>query len=369
MRTSKRTVFSRSVISDEPVWNEDIESLPRVLNWYSYNKTQDDAKEYLVDYAKYENLDKQDIRFLTNSKERVVTSVGWLCKIYLNCLCSCPEIKQKINSEIERIVLIEKNKKIVEDVSVIKKPTVNVQENIKAKLAEYIGEINFHLDEILLSIRKDADFSFCLKTWLRDNKVSAIQAKNIASYFKSHVIPELLEAREGSCEQLVEAYSFLTNTQLSRYIDVVEKFIADSDEQHIIKKQISIHNRTPRKANKNPLRQVRNLKYLKEHEQLKSIVPTKIIGAKAILLYNPETRVVTYYGCDNNHGLGIKGSTLVNYDVTQTLCKILRKPEEVLSKFLTEGRVAVKNTIRDLSSKNKVASGRINDSLLILRAF
>jgi hypothetical protein len=59
----------------------------------------------------------------------------------------------------------------------------------------------------------------------------------------------------------------------------------------------------------------------------------------------------------------------VNYELTQTMCKILRDPEKLLPKFISGGRVEIRNSIRDLNSKNREANGRINDKLLILRAF
>lgn len=368
MRVSKRTVFSKSVSSGEPDWDETRESLPIILNWYSYTKTQDDAKEYLLDYAKYLNFEKSDIKLLSGSKERVNTSIAWLSRLLLITLSADQDIKTKIVDELNRIISIEKTKTDSET-KIDKKHTFNVQENIRAKLSEYLGEINLQLDIILESIRKNEQIEFSLKDWLRVNKVSAAQVKNISNYFKTHVISELLEAQAKTCEQLTEAYSFLSSSQLKKYIQVVQQFIDDSDEQHLVKKQMLIHNRTPRKVTKSPLKQVAKLKYLKEHNDLKSVVPTKIIGAKAIVLYNAENRVATYYECDNNHGLAIKGCTLLNYDVTKTISKILRKPESILPIILNDGRVSVRNTLRDIAAKNKTANGRFNDKCLILRVF
>jgi hypothetical protein len=368
MRTSKRTTFSKNVASAEPEWDETRESLPNILNWYSYNKTQDDAKEYLLDYAKYLNFEKSDIKLLTASRERFNTSIAWLSRLLLITLSADQDIKTRIIDELNRIISIEKNKTKATP-QVDKKPSVNVQENIRSKLAEYLGEINFQLDLILHSIRKSEPIEFSLKDWLSCNKVSAIQVKNISTYFKTHVISELLETQAKTCEQLTEAYSFLSAKQLKAYIDVIQQFISDSDEQHLVKKQMLVHNRTPKKVTKSPLKQVAKLKYLKEHNELKSVMPTKIIGAKAIVVYNAESRVATYYECDNNHGFAIKGCTLLNYDVTKSISKILRKPEMVLPTILNDGRVSVRNTLRDIAAKNKTANGRFNDNSLILRVF
>lgn len=369
MRKSKRTTFIKHSIGDEPIWDGTVESLPKVLNWYSYEKNQDDAKEYILTYAKQTDLSKSDVKLISTSKERVNTSIAWLCRMLLNSASASTEFKSRIDLELSRLISANKPKQSSPQIDISKKQTVNVQENIKIQLSEYLGEINFQLDSILDCIRKNISPSFSLNDWLRDNKVSAIQTKNISNYFKNDVLPELLEAQAATCEQLNEAYSFLTPKQLKSYICVIEQFIIDCNEQHIIKKQILIHNRTSRKRVSSPLKQVAKLKYLKEYEDLKSVPSTRIVGAKAIILYNPESRVVAYYECDNNHGLSVKGSTLLNYDVTKTMCKILRKPDEILPTILNEARVAARNCLRELKSKNKVASGRVNEKFLILRTF
>ena len=368
MRKTKRTVFTKHGIEDEPVWDGTLESLPKVLNWYSYKKDQDDARNYILEYAKFAGLPKDKIKALSQSKERVVTSIAWLCRMLLNSASTSTEFNSRIDHELSRLISANKPKQSSPQIDIPKKQTVNVQENIKIQLSEYLGEINFQLDSILDCIRKDISPSFSLNNWLR-NGVSVVQTKNISNYFKNNVLPELLEAQAATCEQLTEAYSFLTSKQLKTYIGVIEQFIIDCDEQHIIKKQMLVHNRTSRKRVSSPLKQVAKLKYLKEHEDLKSVPSTRIVGSKAIILYNPESRVVVYYECDNNHGLSVKGSTLLNYDITKTMCKILRKPDEILPTILNEARVAARNCLRDVKSKNKVASGRVNEKFLILRAF
>lgn len=369
MRNAKRTVFSKHSVGDEPIWDKSLESLPKVLNWYSHNKTQDDAKEYILAYAKHINLPKADVKLLSTTKERVNTSIAWLCRMLMNSEFNSTEFKCRIDLELSRLISTNKQKETLQQIDIPKRQAVNVQENIKIQLSEQLGEINFQLDSMLDCIRRDIEPSFSLNNWLRDNKVSAIQTKNISNYFKNNIMPELLEAQAATCEQLTEAYSFLTAKQLKSYISVIEKFIADCDEQHIIKKQMLVHNRTPRKRVISPLKQVAKLKYLKEYESLKSIPPTKIVGAKALVIYNPEARLVIYYECDNNHGLAVKGCTLLNYDITKTICKVLRKPNDILPTILSEARVAARNCLRDVKSKNKVASGRLNDKFLILKAF
>lgn len=369
MRSAKRTVFSKHSVGDEPIWDESLESLPKVLNWYSHNKTQDDAKEYILTYAKQTDLPKSDVKLIATSKERVNTSIAWLCRMLLNSASASTEFKSRIDLELSRLISANKPNQSSPQIDVPKKQSVNVQENIKIQLSEYLGEINFELDSILDCIRRDVSQSFSLNNWLRDNKVSAIQTKNISNYFKNNVLPELLDAQAATCEQLTEAYSFLTAKQLKTYIGVIEQFIIDCDEQHIIKKQMLVHNRTPRKRVISPLKQVSKLKYLKEHESLKSIPATKIVGAKALIIYNPESRLMIYYECDNNHGLAVKGCTLLNYDITKTICKVLRKPDSILPTIISEARVAARNCLRDVKSKNKTASGRLNDKFLILKAF
>ena len=354
----------------EPLWGQydSDNQLNLLLNWYSYNKTQDDAKKYIVSYLKSKKYSKTDIQKVSSSKDRVNTSIAWVCRIILNGADNISSLyADRINSEIDRLLSVkEKDDEIVVKV---KKSRPSVQENMHNQLCEYLGEINSHVDDILSKIIKNKDVTFSLKQWLASNSVSAIQTKNIKEHFSDFVLPELREAASNKCEQLKEGYSFLTKKQLKKYISTIEAFIEDCQENESIRKRIAKINRKPRNITKNPLKQVSKLKYLKGHENLKSIAPTRIIGANAIVLYNPSNRTVYWYKCDNNHGLGIKGSTLLNYDEASSICKTVRKPEDVIKVLLESGKVSVRKTIEDLTTKSKSLSGRINDKMIILRAF
>ena len=360
-----------SVSEVEPIWghyNSD-NQLALLLNWYSYNKTQDDAKKYIVSYLKSKKYSKGDIQKLSSTKERVNTSIAWICRIILNGADNISSLYgDRIDSEIDRLLSIKNNVVDTEVVKVVKNRP-SVQENMHNQLCEYIGEINSHVDDILSKIIKNKDVKFSLKQWLTSNSVSAIQTKKIKEYFSDSVLPELHEAASNKCEQLKEGYSFLTKKQLKKYIATIESFIEDCQENESIRKRIAKINRKPRNITKNPLKQVSKLKYLKEHEDLKSIAPTRIIGANALVLYNPSNRTVYWYKCDNNHGLGIKGSTLLNYDETSSICKTVRKPEELIKVLLESGKVSVRKAIEGLTTKEKALSGRINSKMIILRAF
>ncbi|MFO0202771.1 MAG: hypothetical protein ACK528_06530, partial [Alphaproteobacteria bacterium] len=170
MRSAKRTVFSKHSVGDEPIWDESLESLPKVLNWYSHNKTQDDAKEYILTYAKHTDLPKSDVKLIATSKERVNTSIAWLCRMLLNSASASTEFKSRIDLELSRLISANKPNQSSPQIDVPKKQSVNVQENIKIQLSEYLGEINFELDSILDCIRRDVSQSFSLNNWLRDNK-------------------------------------------------------------------------------------------------------------------------------------------------------------------------------------------------------
>jgi hypothetical protein len=66
-------------------------------------------------------------------------------------------------------------------------------------------------------------------------------------------------------------------------------------------------------------------------------------------------------------GLSVKGTTIVNVDEKISQCKTLRKPDEIIQKVLTGGKVILKNLMSQIKTKDSPAIGRINADTLLLR--
>jgi hypothetical protein len=338
--------------------------LVSILNWYSYNKDSDDAKTYFLTYLKKYDMDVFDKLKTKASEIRVPTTIGWLCRIYtLNESLFPLRYLKHIKDETTRVLQVVSTPTESEPVET--KQRIGVQEHLNNQLKELLGELDCEIDEFVLN---GCTSTFSLYDWLQHRKVKHVHAKSIADYYERNILAELKQAHSGSCEQLQEAYSFLSKIELNSFISFIEGFVEDANRWQGIAKQISSTNRVPRKRKAKPAaKQVEKLQYLKEHENLKSILPSQIVGATQLWVYNVKYKTLGVYICNNAHGFMVKGCTILNYDLEESISKTLRKPEDVLPSVLEAGKVALRKILPSLRTKEKKLTGRINKDTLLLR--
>ena len=339
--------------------------LTRMLNWYSYNKNSDDARAYFLSYLKKYDMDVFEKLKTRTSNISIPTTIGWLCRIYsLNETLFPVKYLRNIKDETNRILQVisdDEQPKVEEQ-----KTKPNIQENIQNQLREILGELDAEIDTFLSSGCKS---SFSLYEWLQRKKIKHNHAKSVADYYKNVVLKELRESQSGDCDQLSEGYSFLSKKNLSSFIRFIESFVSDAEKWNDIARQISKTNRAPRvRKPKPPLKQVEKLQYLKQHENLKSVPPTQIVGATQLWVYNVKYKTLGVYVCNNPHGFTVKGCTILNYDESESLAKTLRKPEDVLPSVLESGKVALRKILPSIRTKEKKLTGRINKDTILLRA-
>lgn len=365
-----RTKSRIKVNDSEPRWkitSEDSQ-ISEMLNWYNYNKSADDAKKYFIEFLKDTGETTDTILKISQcSNLPLSNSVGFLCRIKT---INGDVVPKKFDKHIDdakskalQAISITKatDTKVQED---DKRPSV--QEHLENQLREYLGFLASTVDEFLASKCK---LKFDAYEWLKTNAIKHQQAKNIADYYQKTILPELQEALADTCEQLTEGYSFLKKNDLKKYVEFVETLIADTKRWCDVAKQISLNNRAPRaKKPKSPLKQTAKLKYLREHENLKSIPVTEIVGATQLWVYNVKYRTLGVYVCNNAHGFSVKGSTILNYDANESIAKKLRKPEEIIPKVLESGKVALRKILPAIRAKDKKLTGRINRDTILLKA-
>lgn len=344
--------------------NEQFE-LGRILNWYSYNKTADDAKNYFFTYLKKYDMDVFDKLKTKSSDISITTTIGWLCRIYTLSESLFPtKYLKNIKEETNRVLSVVTHEQADQSTKETK-TRVGVQEHLQNQLKELLGLIDAEVDAFLSNKCKS---KFSLYELLQLKKVKHIHAKSIAEYYDKVILRELKEAHSGECEQLKEGYSFLSKKELTAFVSFVESLIQDANKWQGVAKQISQNNRVPRAKKPKPaLKQVAKLQYMKDYETLKSVPATQIVGATQLWVYNVKYKSLGVYVCTNVHGFSVKGSTILNYDVNESIAKTLRKPEEVLPEVLESGKVALRKILPSLRTKEKKLTGRINKDTILLR--
>jgi hypothetical protein len=114
---------------------------------------------------------------------------------------------------------------------------------------------------------------------------------------------------------------------------------------------------------------VAKLKYKKADEPLKlvSINPADILGAKELWTYNTKSRKLGKYVAKEFADLGVKGTSIVNFDELKSVQKTLRKPADQLKEFKAAGKVALRKFLDDINAVDTKMNGRINDEIMLLK--
>ena len=107
---------------------------------------------------------------------------------------------------------------------------------------------------------------------------------------------------------------------------------------------------------------------MKEFVELKltSEKPEKIIGSSEVWIYNTKYKKIQAYRSLGT--LGIKGTSILNYDVATSGAKTIRKPELVTGYAgMTKRNIALE--FKNLKTKESAVNGRINQDCIILKVF
>jgi hypothetical protein len=199
------------------------------------------------------------------------------------------------------------------------------------------------------------------------SKVPQAQIGKIRARYQRQ-IDEITMAVEGKDVQLKEGYAHIVKDKkaLKRIGDFYVKLLADLDSYtHVKKVQKKV--RVKKAPSKEKL--IAKVKYAKENKELKiiSASPADIIGAAAVWVYNAKLRKLGRYVASEHNVLGIKGTSITNYDEFKSVAKTLRKPAEQLKEFAKAGKVVLRTFLKDIRATETRLNGRLNEDILILK--
>lgn len=371
----------RKIINPDAVFNGDEPSgtavdfskenyksaMMRSLSWFSREKDDKDARKYVYDYLKKTmGYDKIKIKTLDAVKDsKFEKSKCWVCRLITTGAKVSPEHQLVIDEMIAKLyseAAAPKPVVVKEQAVAVAAPKPTIQEAIAEKAKEYIGDLEGAIDDGFVANK----YEFSL--------YNDMKAKQLPSQYIQYIRPwaqgkldEMSEVREGNDKELVEGYSNFNKRHLNAFIKWLEAVIEDCDRFSAFKKA----NRKPRVTKpKAPSVQVAKLKYMTEYPLLgiKSIAPSTLIGCEQLWIYNTKTRKLGVYKSTSTQGLQVKGTTIQNYDPDQSICKTIRKPEEVIKKVKEAGKIALRKVLTDVKAKEAQMNGRINADIILLRA-
>jgi len=374
-KTVRSTKKSRMTIDEmhygpEPAgadwFEQDGNSLNSYFSWYNYFYDRNRVNQIIVGYAKehgYKNATKFKKLYIPGTIAAMIRGLetGMVFPDHKDYPGEGTAGHQKhIHKELRAY-----NKKAIEmkiediDTGVVVKKRKTVQENIEAKVVELLGEVDYAID--VWDCEK-----FDMYKYLTDNKVSSAVALKIPAQYKD-MRDEIKEAIEGKDEQLKEAYNFMNKTEKKGFLSFVNKIVLDTERYAENNKPI----RKPRKAKAiSAVNQVKDLNFLEQdvEHQVKSIDPSKIIGAKQLWLFNNKTNEIIKYDQIDRGGLAVKGTTIKNFDEKSSGSKKLGvKTEDVVDRVLEGGTITLNKVMSEINSKVSKVTGRINNNMIILK--
>jgi len=327
------------------------------LNWYSQNKTSKDAEKYVTDYFKKKL--KIDIGSLAKDCN---STFCYICRIVYNG--GMLSVKDQIwfDNQIKQIENQMSVKK-VKVVEVVPGNVISIQDRIREKSQECIGELEGQLDDYITSDYKiDASPYGVMHTM----NIKSVHVNRIVEVFKRRRI-EFDAVLNTDDKELKEAYSNFTKPQLKKVVAWCDQVILDC--QKVMGS--AAQNRKPRKRKvKSPEELTVKVKVLDKFDELKlvSIPATEIIGAMQLWVYNVKTRKLGCYHAEDAGGFSVKGTSLENFNESKSVHKKLRKPEVSLPEVMKAGKVLLRNYMDGIRAVESALTGRLNADTILLRS-
>lgn len=330
------------------------------LNWYSQNRASKDADNYVHQYFK--KIQKLEVNY--EHYKDATSTFGFVCRIVYNGGVLPKENQEWFEKSVQNIrqkATQKKQRKIQKEEPVVTAPKESVQDRIKEKTSEFIGELEGAVDDYILSQFKTAQSP----KGIMHDKVKAVHARNIIEWAKRRR-SEFAEVLVTKDKQLIEGYSCYSKPEIKKLVSFFDSVIAECVS--IIGE--SVKTRKPRKRKvKTPEELVSGVKVCLAYPELnlKSVPTKEIIGATQLWVYNTKYKKLGVYHAQDAQGFVVKGTTILNFDENKSLCKTVRKPAEVLPEVLKGGKIVLRNLLDKINAVEGKLTGRLNEDVVLLR--
>jgi len=354
----------------EPAWkiqptDERFATMTRAFNWYGYFYGKKEAKEFVAAYldAHERAKDARKVRAMPDSQIRM--TAGWLCRMAMMGLQLDEHEQIKLDNLIAELLAIkeEKTEEVKDDAPV--RP--NIQDRLREKVSECLGEIDGQFDEFIASGAKlTADYK----------PVSLMRSMNIAPQMVAEIrevwarkLAEFEEVVAGRDADLVKAYDYMTKTQLKQCVKFCELVLSDCGAYVQIKKV----ERKPRKVKPvSPEKKAAKFKIQSEFAELKlkSLPATALVDKAEAWLYDTKKRKLIHIVADEyTKTFTIKNNAVIGFSTVETLQKTVRKPADTIKAISAAGKPAARKIFKDLSTTETAWNARGTENLVILRSW
>lgn len=341
------------------------------LRHYNYFYDTKDARSWVITWLKAYS-DKNTLELYRKAETwRTNTTLGGLCRMSTHGAPIGEKNLAYINRKIGEIIDSVQSK---DDDKIVALERKSPAEIVKERTSDMIAQFEEIIDDY-----NTCDGAFTKKvhdtimdTFSAYDELKKVDAPyNMAKAVHDYYVPlldELTELVNKKSKDLDEGYSHLKPLERKRYKAFIEKLVGDAELFMNGKKAMR---KAPTRKPKAAASQVDKLKYEIENTEFKitSINPVNIVGASMVVLFNTKYKCIIILYSDSKNGFTVKGTTIQNIDVDNSIKKTVRKPEELLPEILKTTKAKLVKTVKDLKTKGQEPNGRVNDNTVILRAF
>ncbi len=356
----------------EPAWTiqpteERFTALTRAFNWYNYFYGKKEAKEFVCNYLDVHDRakDAKKIRALPDSQMRLTT--GWLARMSLMGLQLDEHEQIKLENLIAELLAIKEQSReeVAEEDDAV--PKVTIQDRLRDKVGECIGELEGLFDEFIASGAKlNADYK----------PVSLMRSMNIAPQMVSMIrdrwakkLIEFEDAVAGKDADLAKAYDYMNKNQLKQCVKFCELVLSDCGSYVQIKKV----ERKPRKVKPvSPEKKAAKFKICAEFPELKlkSLPAAQLVDKSEAWLYDSKKRKLIHLVADEYAKVfTVKNNAVIGFSTVETVQKTLRKPAEQLKQITTVGKPAARKYFKDIKATEVAWNARGTENLVVLRVW
>lgn len=384
-RKKQRTVY----ITKQPDWNKfklvtdpaEQEDAFNQMDYFVHSEisTKDQVSKFRKWLKDGSGWDKQEIKIILKNPDWRFSSSAKYAWMW-NKVGYMPE---RFSSFYKKRVpeWIERGNEIVEEQQEKKKetkPKISIQERMLEQICDLCGDWDDALDKFIdeekinvKSFNPEKDMKI-----YGGGVIKPAHAKIVKDQYTAH-LEEAKESLAGTCDQLNEAYSFMSKQMKKDYVGFYEKIQLACDAI-ILTGKANRKQRKPRSRSKESI--IKKLKFQVSDGDLgiASISPTDVVYANELWVYNTKSRKVGVYHATTKDprslqrqgaGLMIKGTTIQDFDAESSVQKTLRKPKEQINNWTGNAKTRFAKAFDEVKTTPTKLNGRINDTTIILKAF
>ena len=357
----------------EPVWDTERAAvmtqeefdhhLRKAFTYYNYFYSAKDLKKYVTEWMK-DKYSKSDVsRFIRSSDRILPITVCSLIKAHTQGMPLREKEMKYVQDRIYEIINSDiPDEPVAEQKTVAPTAVKTIQDRLNEKTSEHLAHFEGLYDEVIVGNTIDPK----AYDYFVSNNVPQGQLGKFEDYVERQRM-FLTAAIDKMDEQYVEAYRHYRAADYKRHFAFLDAIQTAVDQYRDVKKATK-KARVKRAPNKEKV--VGKLKYMREEKTLKlvSINPVDIIGAQELWCYNTKTRKLYKYIADSLTGpLGIKGTSVINFDTAKSVGKTLRKPEEKLKEFAKASKVQLRKFLDEIKATETQGNGRLNSDTVLLK--